>query len=178
MNIRNAFLGLSFMLCCAMPLSAEETTHNFKDMITASTLTLTNSNKTGATDLFTYCCSGTAVFGLDLVNSTSYKVAALNMSTATSVVVSDKAIEGLTNIRISHLPTNATRTNLHIWISTDGAAWTDVSASAVYNKGQIDISLDRGDYYIKLTSTSSSSLSINEMKYTWETCNCFPFSAE
>lgn len=157
----------------ALSISAIE--HNFNDMLLATEIAFSNSNKTGTTDLTTYNCSGSAVFGQDLINPAGYKKISINMPNSTSVMTTSVAIEYLTGFMLQCYPTS-TISNIQVYVSETGVFGDPVPSANITraSTGTIDVKLPKGTYYIKLTNTTSTAVSIYQINYYQMPCNCFP----
>lgn len=158
------------LVLCVSPLRAETITHNFQAKTTAKEIAFSNSYKTGTIGDTVYTCSGGATFGADEF----YKsVIAINLPSSSSEVVVSPAIEGLTQVRISHYP-NTECPNLKVYISTDGTSWGDpLPADAMgYGLGTTFADVPKGNYYLKFANSSSTQLSIIEIRYTTDPSSC------
>ena len=171
-SMRRILIAL-FALFGALSISAIE--HNFNDMLLASEIAFSNSNKTGTTDLTTYNCSGSAVFGQDLINPSESKKISINMPNSTSVMTTSVAIEYLTGFMLQCYPTSII-SNIQVYVSETGDFGDPVPAANITraSTGTIDVKLPKGTYYIKLTNTTSTAVSIYQINYYQMPCNCFP----
>ena len=149
-------------------VEAGSATHEFQTMA-GSTLILSNSNKTGTTGLFTYQCSGSAVFGLKNINGLN--TICLYMPNSTSEVVSDRPIRNLASLQIGYFPNDYAHTNIKVYVSKDGADWGE-PLSGSYSKTGITLSFPQSDWYIRLTNTSSTAVWIQDITYQWGDCDC------
>lgn len=161
------------LVLCVSPLRAETITHNFHAKTTAKEIAFSNSNKQATmNDGFVYSCgTSSAVFGAELIYSSL--TIAINLPNSSSEVVVSPAIEGLTQVRISHYP-DAECPNLKIYISTDGTSWGDpLPADAMgYGLGTTFADVPKGNYYLKIANSSSEQLSIIEIRYTTDPSSC------
>ena len=150
-------------------LRAETIVHNFQNLVNASQISFSGSNKIGTTDLVTYTCSGgTAQF---TANSTSgSKIAAFLTNNNNAQMVITPAISDLDSLRISYRPLED-RTIL-VAISDDGgSSWTNVSVDAPIN-GVRQVKLPaKGDYCVRI-KRSGDDFCITEIKYITAPCHC------
>ena len=164
-----------FALFGALSISAIE--HNFNDMFYDGTLEISNPYRVGVTALTTYNCSGDANtrFWMDLINPSESKKIALNMPNSTSVMTTSVAIEYLTGFMLQCYPTS-TISNIQVYVSETGVFGDPVPAANITREssGTIDVKLPKGTYYIKLTNTTSTAVSIYQINYYQMPCNCFP----
>ena len=154
-------------------------THNFASMSSASTLAWPVNYKTGVTDDVTYSCTGTSsTFGVDHVNGTTISI---TMSKADDVITLSPALEGLTKFEIYFYPTNAKRTNIEVYVSTDGVNWGDAVSgdNRSDSNGLIRIKdLPRNDYRVQIRNKTATAISIFEMRYYQSSCRCLRVVSE
>lgn len=164
-----------FALFGALSISAIE--HNFNDMFYDGTLEISNPYRVGVTALTTYNCSGDANtrFWMDLINPSESKKISINMPNSTSVMTTSVAIEYLTGFMLQCYPTS-TISNIQVYVSETGDFGDPVPAANITraSTGTIDVKLPKGTYYIKLTNTTSTAVSIFQINYYQMPCNCFP----
>ena len=164
-----------FALFGALSISAIE--HNFNDMFYDGTLEISNPYRVGVTALTTYNCSGDANtrFWMDLINPSESKKISINMPNSTSVMTTSVAIEYLTGFMLQCYPTS-TISNIQVYVSETGIFGDPVPAANITRTsiGTIDVKLPKGTYYIKLTNTTSTAVSIFQINYYQMPCNCFP----
>lgn len=164
-----------FTLFGALSISAIE--HNFNDMFYDGTLEISNPYRVGVTALTTYNCSGDANtrFWMDLINPSESKKISINMPNSTSVMTTSVAIEYLTGFMLQCYPTS-TISNIQVYVSETGVFGDPVPAANITREstGTIDVKLPKGTYYIKLTNTTSTAVSIYQINYYQMPCNCFP----
>lgn len=161
---------LSSAICRAESVAI---THEFDAMIKGTTLTWgTPSNYTiGYTDLVTYTGSGGGTFGLH-----GGSIFCINLPGKNSTMQIAPAVEDLTRLYVVHMYGSAP-TFLKFYVSTDNETWTDVSSTATYRVGNIDVPMpEKGNYYIKIVNegTSSPAQPINMTKFVYytEPCHC------
>lgn len=142
-------------------VEAGSVTHDFN---TPGTITFSNNNKTGTTSLLTYQCNGSAVF--DKRQSTI----CLKMTNSSSEVVSDRPIPNLSGLQVYYYP-KSKNTNIQVYLSKDGVHWGD-PLSGTYTTTGIDLIFPQGDYYVRLTNTTATTVWIEGIKYTWGDCDC------
>lgn len=158
------------LVLCESPLRAETITHVFNTDV-ASYGKVNNVSYKQATmkDGFVYTCgTSSAVFGADHIFGS---VIAINLPNSSSEVVVSPAIEGLTQVRISHYP-NAKCPDLKVYISTDGISWGDPLTAMEYGLGTTFADVPKGNYYLKIANSSSAPLSIIEIRYTTDPSSC------
>lgn len=168
-------LTLSPVFCKAESVIA---THNFHSMRTEDsppTLVWPNAGSSdytvGETALVTYTGANGGTFSSAGVYP--YAKYCIYLPNGGSVTASP-AVDDLKRVRLSFYDASKTYTNVTVSVSTNGSDWTDMSASADYEKGQITATMPSvGDYYLKLTCTSATpAAQITEIRYTAEPCNC------
>lgn len=160
----------------ALSISAIE--HNFNDMFYDGTLEISNPYRVGVTALTTYNCSGDANtrFWMDLINPSESKKISINMPNSTSVMTTSVAIEYLTGFMLQCYHTTEL-SNIKVYVSNDGVFGDPLSGENITydsSNGTIDVKLPKGTYYIKLTNTTSTAVSIYQINYYQMPCNCFP----
>lgn len=154
----------------------QSVTHDFNsDAAYPAKLKFSNSNLTGTTPLLTYTCSGGATFGKDLINSNDYKVIAINLASSGSTVTTTAA-DSIAVIDIYHFPASKCE-NIKIQLSRDSVHWTDYM-DPEYRNGQIWLRTIPGKYHIRITNTTSTKVSIHEIRYSFGGCDCFLYIPE
>ena len=165
-NIANAIIVCLILLSPARS-RAEEYVHNFHSMY-GTTLSVTNGNKTGTTDLVTYTCSGgSAQFSADF--SKSGGKIAIFMEGSGAQVVTSPVIDELDSIRISYLPASALE--VQVSISTDGSSWTDVEVLNPVG-GVKNVKLPENGPYMVRIKRKGTNFYITEIKYITKPCHC------
>ena len=151
-------------------------THNFNsDSADPTKLRFSNSNLTGTTPLLTYTCTGGAIFGMDLINPSASKEIAINLPSSGSMVTTTAA-DSIAVIDIYHFPTSKCK-NIKIQLSRDSVHWTDYM-DADYMDGEIWLRTIPGKYHIRITNTTSTKVSIREIRYSFDGCDCFLYIPE
>lgn len=150
-------------------------THNFhSDSADPAKLTFANSYLTGITPLLTYTCTGGAVFGLDAVSKSN--TICMNLG-ASGNTVTTTAADSIAVIDIFHFPADSKCENIKIQLSRDSVHWTDYM-DAEYKKGEIWLRTIPGKYHIRITNTTSTKVSIREIRYSFDGCDCFLYIPE
>jgi len=150
-------------------------THNFhSDSADPAKLEFSNSYHTGTTPLLTYTCTGGAVFGLDAVGKS--KTICMNLG-ARGDTVTTTAADSIAVIDIYHFPANSKCENIKIQLSRDSVHWTDYM-DAEYKDGEIWLRTIPGKYHIRITNTTSTKVSIREIRYSFDGCDCFLYIPE
>ena len=161
------------LVLCESPLRAETITHVFNtDVASYDKVNNVPNKQATMNDGLVYTCgTSSAVFGAELIYGS--RTIAINLPNSSSEVVVSPAIEGLTQVRISHYP-NAKCPDLKVYISTDGTSWGDpLSADAMeYGPGTTFADVPKGNYYLKIANSSSVQLSIIEIRYTTDPSSC------
>lgn len=151
-------------------------THNFNsDAADPTKLRFSNSNHTGTTPLLTYTCTGGAIFDKDLINPSASKVIAINLASSGNTVTTTAA-DSIAVIDIYHFPTSKCE-NIKIQLSRDSVHWTDYM-DAEYMNGEIWLRTIPGKYHIRITNTTSTKVSIREIRYSFDGCDCFLYIPE
>ena len=183
--IRNGIvcvLLLSAVFCRAEKAAV---THEFSTMNSNGTLVYPpksdNPDKPdytiGKTDLLIYTCSGTnATFGGDLYNDLGYKKISINLPSSNRFVTTT-AIDSLTEIQIWHYPMN-TCTNIKVQLSRDSVHWVNMTGATTYETDHVRATFVPGRYYVRVRNTSSTSVSLWKIKYTFGDCNCVMYIPE
>lgn len=149
--------------------------HNFhSDSADPAKLTFANSYLTGITPLLTYTCTGGAVFGLDAVSKSN--TICMNLG-ASGNTVTTTAADSIAVIDIFHFPADSKCENIKIQLSRDSVHWTDYM-DAEYKKGEIWLRTIPGKYHIRITNTTSTKVSIREIRYSFDGCDCFLYIPE
>ena len=178
------FRILALLLLCAAVCRAEGDSlkHEFHVMSKdASQLSFSSSDKVGVTPLVTYTCTGTnAKFGVDIrtgIAPASKKIC-INLLDAGNFVTTS-AIEDLAGIEIWHYP-QTTCSNITLQLSRDSAHWTDaIIQDGMYRATRIVASFVPGRYYVRLTNTTSKSVSLYKIIYRFGSgCNCVLYIPE
>ena len=165
-NIANAIIVCLILLSPALS-RAEEYVHNFQSMY-GTTLSVTNGNKTGTTDLVTYTCSGgSAQFSADL--SKSGGNIAIFMEGSGAQVVTSPVIDELDSIRFTYLP--ASSLTIKVAISTDGSSWTDIEVLNPVNGVKHVIPPVKGPYMVRIKRYDTN-FYITEIEYITKACHC------
>jgi hypothetical protein len=163
---------LSSAICRAEKPSV---THNFhSDSADPAKLEFSNSYHTGTTPLLTYTCTGGAVFGLDAVSKSN--TICMNLG-ASGNTVTTTAADSIAVIDIYHFPATSKCENIKIQLSRDSVHWTDYM-DADYMNGQIWLRTIPGKYHIRITNTTSTKVSIREIRYSFDGCDCFLYIPE
>ena len=151
-------------------------THDFNlDAAYPTKLRFSNSNYTGTTPLLTYTCTGGAIFGMDQINPSASKEIAINLPSSGSMVTTTAA-DSIAVIDIYHFPTSKCK-NIKIQLSRDSVHWTDYM-DAEYKDGEIWLRTIPGKYHIRITNTTSTKVSIREIRYSFDGCDCFLYIPE
>lgn len=149
-------------------------THNFhSDSADPAKLEFSNSYHTGTTPLLTYTCTGGAVFGLDAVSKSN--TICMNLG-ARGNTVTTTAADSIAVIDILHFPASKCE-NIKIQLSRDSVHWTDYM-DAEYKNGEIWLRTIPGKYHIRITNTTSTKVSIREIRYSFDGCDCFLYIPE
>ena len=149
-------------------------THNFhSDSADPAKLRFSNSNLTGITPLLTYTCTGGAVFGPDLSGN---KKVAINFASSGNTVTTT-AVDSLAVIDIFHYPETSKCENIKVQLSRDSVHWTG-PMEAEYSKGRIWLRFIPGKYFVRFTNTSSTKVSIYQIEYSFDGCDCFLYIPE
>ena len=152
-------------------------THNFQSVSTdPAELKFSNSNQTGTTPLLTYTCTGGAVFGPDLINPSGSKVIAINLASSGNTVTTT-AVDSLAVMDICHYPSSSKCENIKVQLSRDSVHWTG-PMEAEYSKGRIWLRFIPGKYFVRFTNTSSTKVSIYQIEYSFDGCDCFLYIPE
>lgn len=150
-------------------------THNFhSDSADPAKLTFANSYHTGITPLLTYTCTGGAIFGMDAVGKSN--TICMNLG-ARGDTVTTTAADSLTVIDIYHYPSSSKCENIKVQLSRDSVHWTDYM-DADYMNGEIWLRTIPGKYHIRITNTTSTKVSIREIRYSFDGCDCFLYIPE
>lgn len=178
---RLTHITLLFLFLLVSPLcraDRETVSHVFHTMDKKTDLIFSNDNKTATTALLTYTCATGSEFARDHVYDT-YISAVLVASTGT---VTTTQVKELTGFHIVHFPLAAC-TNVKVYVSKTGVFDGVLPLSGdniTYNStGTIDVTIPRGNYYIKIVNTDGSNkFSIRSMYYYLDHCNCFEYVPE
>jgi hypothetical protein len=163
---------LSSAICRAEKPSV---THNFhSDSADPAKLEFSNSYHTGTTPLLTYTCTGGAVFGLDAVSKSN--TICMNLG-ASGNTVTTTAADSIAVIDIYHFPATSKCENIKIQLSRDSVHWTDYM-DADYMNGEIWLRTIPGKYHIRITNTTSTKVSIRDIRYSFDGCDCFLYIPE
>ena len=162
---------LSSAICRA---EKQPVTHNFQsDSADPTKLKFSNSNHTGTTPLLTYTCTGGAVFGPDLSGN---KKVAINLASSGNTVTTT-AVDSLAVMDICHYPSSSKCENIKVQLSRDSVHWTG-PMEAEYSKGHIWLRFIPGKYFVRFTNTSSTKVSIYQIEYAFDGCDCFLYIPE
>lgn len=158
----------------------EPITHNFNEMYNASPKQLvlaTPSYKsaTTTTDDLTYTISGSteAKFWLDLHYSS---VISVNLPSMNDSVIVASPSEAVRQVWILFYP-SSTYEQLKVYASADGTSYGG-ELDAEYVDGRVIANLPSGSHYLKVKNTGKTSISIYQMEYRIENCNCFRYVPE
>jgi len=151
-------------------------THNFhSDSSDATKLKFKDTNHTGITPLLTYTCTGGAVFGNDLINPSNKKIS-INLGSSGNTVTTT-AVDSLSVVDIYHYPGSACR-NIKVKLSRDGVHWSN-PLDGEYSAGRIWCRVVPGKYFVQITNTTGTAVSIYEIQYHFGGCsNCFMYIPE
>jgi hypothetical protein len=127
----------------------------------------TPSNYTiGYTDLVTYTGSGGGKFGADAAVRICIELP------KGGVMQLSPAVEDLTRLQLLHTA-GVSLTGVKVYISSDNTSWTDISASTDYHSYDIDAEMPtKGNYFIKVENTGSTTVQFQTFKYYTEPCHC------
>lgn len=180
--MKRIFRYFGAMLVASIPFVAalgDVITHDFNQM-NASPCTINfedgNTFARTKTDDITYTCGGTATakFYTDHV----YKsIISINLLSNTDYVIVSSPSEPIASVKISYYPGSTVYTNLKIYASSDGSDYGS-PLSALYESSFIYAEIPIGSHYLKIRNEGSTKISIIEMEYTRETCNCFRYVPE
>ena len=163
-------LFLSPALCRAEKVAGA--VHEFKDMFKDGTLTASDDYTIGTTDFVTYTCTGTnAKFGA------LSKVIAIDLPTAGSTVTTTQ-IDDFCGFQLFHNPYDKSCENLKVYVSTDGENFGEpLSGSSIeYKKGEVEVNIPPGDYYVRVKNSSSTAVSIRKITFWQNHCpKCFDY---
>lgn len=152
-------------------------THNFQsDSADPAKLKFSNTNHTGTTPLLTYTCTGGALFGPDLINPSATKKIAINLASSGNTVTTT-AVDSLAVMDICHYPSSSKCENIKVQLSRDSVHWTG-PMEAEYSKGHIWLRFIPGKYFVRFTNTSSTKVSIYQIEYAFDGCDCFLYIPE
>ncbi len=180
--MKRIFRYFGALLVASIPFSAvlgDVITHDFNQM-NAKPRTINfgtgNTSATTTTDDITYTCGGTATakFYTDHVHKS---VISINLLSNTDYVIVFSPLEPIASVRISYYSESTVYTNLKIYASSDGSDYGS-PLSALYESSVINAEIPIGSHYLKIRNEGSTKISITEMKYTRETCNCFRYVPE
>lgn len=175
---KHILLLLLFSLCTVMGYADRETVAQSFNSMYPSELELSADYKTITTDKVTYTCTGgTTQFWLDHQFGTVYSIVlAESVGTVTTTKVNE-----LIGFQILSRP-NSKNDKVKVYVSKDGVDFgTALSGDKItYDKsGTIDVSIPRGNYYIRIVNTNSSSkCSLTRIDYYLDHCNCFEYIPE
>jgi len=161
-----------FILCAAL-CCAEDVTHYFYTM--GDGISYTSSNKVATTSLTTYTCTGTnAKFWKDITYSTYISINLLDAND----FVTTSAIEDLSGIQIWHYP-QTQRTNITLQLSRDSVHWTEpIVQDGMYQNSWVNANFVPGNYYVRLTNTDGTDVSLYKIIYRFGSCNCVLYIPE
>lgn len=135
-----------------------------------------NSYRTATTSLLTYTCASESAFGIDPV----YKEICAILNTSTDTLTTTQVKE-LTGFQIAHIPV-AKCEKVEVYVSKTGVFDGVLPLSGdniTYNStGTIDVTIPRGNYYIKIVNTDRNRFSIRGIDYYLDHCNCFEYVPE
>ena len=152
--------------------------HNFhSDSSNPAKLTFSDSYLTGTTPLLTYTCTGGAVFGLDLINTpNANKKISINLGSSGNTVTTTAA-DSIAVVDIYHYPSGSKCENIQVRLSRDSVHWT-APMEAEYQSGRIWLRVVPGKYFVRITNTSSTKVSIYEIRYSFDGCDCLLYIPE
>jgi hypothetical protein len=131
--------------------------------------------KTATTPLLTYTCGKNAVFGTDNNSIICMKFSANGDSATTTQV------EELAGMQIMH-SSGYSSDFLNMFVSKDGETWNKLTGDSIaYRSGGIDVTLPKGNYYIKWKTKKKpdpTPFCIYSVTYYLEQCNCFVYEEE
>ncbi len=178
-------LVLSLFILAALPVAATDIIHNFNSKSSAGTLVNDGSTTRSTDDGIVYTRSGASTaFGYNaLYPSGTGSTIALNLFANNGYVTVSPAFSHLDEIVINHTSNYSgnvlSSSKLAVAISTDGTDWTSVTPTVSYTAGRIAVTPPAGGpYYIKITSKSTTKVSITQITYTFSDCNCFTYTPE
>ena len=171
---------MGLFLLCSLYCRAERDTirHNFSTMNTSPrTIEFSEGNTIGTTPLLNYHCSNGADFGTDKVYNTYISVRLATK--ANSTVTTSPAVEELHSVWLKYVPLQQ-RTDIIVQISRDSITWTPITgANRTNNIGSIRVTFPKGTYYLQVINPDKdNAISIREIHYMFEHCNCFEHVAD
>ena len=151
--------------------------HHFKDKVLKGSLNFTSANKVGnsTNDGITYKCAESAVF-----DYTGDELCIQLHNQFDSVTIAPP-MNKLSEIMIWRLSAKADDDNIKVAYSRDGSTWTQIPDSKMdYSKAAtVTVTLPVSAFYIKIfNSSSTKSVDIQQIRYTFLDCNCFTFMPE
>lgn len=170
-----AWLALCPALCRAQ---RSPVTHDFQAMSSdASKIKFASSNTVGITPLTTYTCTGVAEtrFWTDLTYSS---VISINLKNKNNFVTTS-AIDSLASIKVWHYPRGTAATQVKLQLSRDSVHWSSyIEPDGMYTSDYFLAEFVPGRYYVRLTLTNSTSISLDKIQYSFGACNCFLYIPE
>ena len=177
MNRLTRISVLTLLILSAATGNAENVTvaQDFDKMYrTDKTLTTDKDYLVGTTDFVTYTCSGTgAKFFMDHIYS---KYVSIYLPSSTSAVTTTK-IDDFCGLILNHLPIDKC-TNIEVYVSADGVDFGEpISGSSIeYKKGEVEVNIPPGDYYVRVMNNSSTAVSIRKITFWQNHCpKCFDY---
>ena len=151
--------------------------------MTAGTLETVDATHVRSTnDDIVYTLGGTADCYYDCnhrTGSAGAKICLNLMKSGDYIIISpvDKLSELIIN-HYSNLEGNTlSSSKLLIQLSKDGSNWISITPTVTYDRGSISVVAPYQDsYYVKITSISSTQVSILQIDYIITDCNCFRYT--
>lgn len=174
------FWTLLLLLCPAITRAERiGTDHNFQTLVEQGKYSATNLNTTIRTDFVTYQCSGTdAKMQKD---SQTNRYWCFHLPKTKNAFVTTTRINELAEFNIVHYPNANCKDFIKIYVTTDSLSWGDplTTDNVTYSIGTINVAIPRNNYYVRIKSTSSSdNVSILEIDWYQDHCNCFIYNPE
>lgn len=168
-------LPVLFSLCTVFAYAERETkVQSFGTMYSFGDLIISDGNTTGATDLLTYTCTRSAEFGYG-----AGSLLGIDLAKSNGTVTTTKVNE-LIGFQILSRPISM-NTKVKVYVSKTGVFEAALSGDNISygTSGEIDVTIPRGNYYIKIVNTDGSNLySLIRIEYYLDHCNCFEYIPE
>lgn len=150
--------------------------------MTAGTLeTVDATHVRSTTDGIVYTLGRDAYFGYDCdhLSGTGADVSLNLFKLGDYTIISP--VDKLSELTINHYSKATKNTlsssKLRIQLSKDGSNWTSITPTVTYRAGSISVVAPYQDsYYVKITSISSTQVSILQIDYIITDCNCFRYT--
>lgn len=93
--------------------------------------------------------------------------------------VTTSAIDSLAGIKVWHYSSGTAARQVKLQLSRDSIHWSSyIEPDGMYGNGSFQAEFVPGRYFVRLTLTNSTPVSLYKIQYSFGACNCFLYIPE